>query len=301
MHTKNKNLYRNLSGSLLILGFNLACQAISDTYLYELYLHNEYYAEPPGFPDKVSISPIITTFNKRLPGGFENRFFAGSIGSLRLTHKHLWVEFIAGAGKESLHLKQGKQHVKKSRSGFDDFLIDGGYNFLLDKKGKAQLLIHGLIGIPTFLELAHDEQILLGTRTLHAGPVIEFAYDFIRSKEADFFCGFITRWLHGFARKDKTTQVFYDPGNVLDVLLLLHYRSYGHHFECGYNPTFITRQLFKSLDQRTKIPAENYTSLYATYSYYNAQRALSLETGFIGSFNSVAQEFTWFGLLGWYF
>ncbi len=91
---------------------------------------------------------------------------------------------------------------KKSRVGFDDFLIDMGYNFLFDDNAKVQCMPHIIAGIPTYwkITLAEQEDPLMGTRTYALGGSVEVVYDFERSIKNDIFFGLIFRFIHRFDR-----------------------------------------------------------------------------------------------------
>lgn len=180
---------------IFLMMFSQLSYATSGVYLFELYLHNEYYAQPPGFPSKFSLVPTVASIHRTNANANEHRIFASVLETVRLTYKQLWIEFFTNIGKEQLTVNCGDNCYKKSRAGFDDFLIDLGYNFLLDQKGKVQLLPHFIIGIPTFWKVTplEVEDPLLGSRAITIGPAIECAYDFIRTKEQDIFFGSIFR------------------------------------------------------------------------------------------------------------
>ncbi len=126
---------------MALLIWHTSSIAFSAAYYYELYIHNEYFAEPPGFPSKFILSPIFSSFSIDNNVIQEDRFAGGLIAALRLTHNHTWIELITAIGKERVRLNELETISKKSRSGMDDFLIDIGHNFL-DATGKKQLLVH---------------------------------------------------------------------------------------------------------------------------------------------------------------
>ena len=90
----------------------------SATYFYELYLHNEYYAEPPGFPGKLAGGPIIASFYGEGNQWHENRFSASIVESLRLVKNNTWIEFIAAYGKEHVHYDQAGIIDRASHKGW---------------------------------------------------------------------------------------------------------------------------------------------------------------------------------------
>ena len=190
--------------ALLILVLWSSCSiGFSATYFYELYLHNEYYAEPPGFPSKIALSPIIASFSASSADQWhENRFAVGLDRIITISAKiHSWIEFIAAYGKEHTHLQYEQTEYKENHRGWDDFLIDIGHNFL-DKTGKKQFMFHWVVGIPITWSVtpAQIEQPLWGSRTYSTGPVVEVAYDFIRNAAEDLFIGALARFLHFFKR-----------------------------------------------------------------------------------------------------
>jgi hypothetical protein len=241
----------------------LSCLALSAAYYYELYIHNEYKAEPPGLPKKFILSPIIGSFSGGRRGQWhEHRFAAGLIEALRLTYGHTWIEFITAIGKERVRLNQQGIISKKSRFGMDDFLIDIGHN-ILDETGKKQLLLHWLTGIPLAkkVTLAEVNQPLWGTRTYATGPVIEGVYEFIRSEEYDIFVGLIARFLHRFKRHYipiLPADAFFRPGNTLDILALFHYRYNEQNIEFGYIFSRYNHAAYQFPDQTQPLLSEQY-------------------------------------------
>lgn len=284
----------------------IPCMGFSNTYFYELYLHTEYYNEPPGFPSKFALTPLISSFANKNCRSLEKRFSAGVIGSLRLAHHHAWIEFIAALGEERIRFNHQGRLGKLSRFGGDDFLIDIGYNFLLDKKGKIQLLLHWLTGIPTQwkVTLAEIEEPLFGTRTLATGPVIEFAYDFVRNEEQDFFIGVICRFLHQFKRSYQPIlppNVLFNPGNSLNVLSSLHYRYYGHHIEFGYVYILLSNPSYLFPRRIEQFPSEKSNLIYFNYAYYHDQLSMSFEAGIANVWGKTSDGIVAWGTLAWYF
>lgn len=287
------------------MAWHLPAAGFTASYFYQLYLHNEYYAEPPGFPSKFLTEPIISSFSGCGPDWKEKRLAAGVVTALRLVKDHTWVEFITAFGKERVHLKQDSQIIKKSRSGADDFLIDFGHNFL-DKTGKKQLLLHWLIGIPLTKKISLSEinQPLWGTRTYATGPTIEFCYDFVRNEAHDIFIGLITRLLHFFGRHYEPilpANALLHPGNSLDILALFHYRYYGQNFECGYVYTHFNKASYQFIDHTQKLPSQNYNSFYVDYFYYHQKLSMGFECNITKNFGKPYDGVTVYGLVAWYF
>lgn len=290
---------------LFILLWNASCAGFSATYFYELYLHNEYYAQPPGFPSKLVISPIVASFSGNGDQWHENRFSAGLIEALRLTHNHSWIEFIAAFGKERVHLDQQGTIINESRFGMDDFLIDIGHNFL-DATGKKQLLVHWLTGIPLTkkVSLAEVNQPLWGTRTYATGPVIEGVYEFVRSEADDIFIGLIARFLHRFERRYTPilpANAFLHPGNTLDILALFHYRHYTQNIEAGYVFSRYSKISYEFPDHIQRFSTERYDSFYLDYFYYYAPRSMGFEINITKTIGAPYNGITLYGLIAWYF
>ncbi len=303
---KNAAYYLNIAiGIAACAWLSHDAQAISPVYLYELYLHNEFYAEPAGLPNKVNFAPMVSSINELYPRGFGKRFFSGAVASLRLTHNSMWIELFAAAGKEQLHSRHNQVHGQRSRTGFDDFLIDCGYNTAFDQENKAQLIIHTLVGIPTFkyIALGEIEQPLLGTRSFRVGGSLEFAYHFVRTKEQEAVFGFIARVLHQFPRKYSLvpSKGRYCDGNTTDLLGLVQYRYFGHHVEAGYDATIITNRAYRFPSYTKRIPSVFLPSVYGLYSYYAEQLSIGFETVLIWGFSSKIKEITWFGVVSYYF
>lgn len=290
---------------LAILIWHTSSIAFSAAYYYELYIHNEYFAEPPGFPSKFILSPIFSSFSIYNNAIQEDRLAGGLIAALRLTHNHTWIELITAIGKERVRLHELETISKKSRSGMDDFLIDIGHNFL-DATGKKQLLVHWLTGIPLTkkVSLIEINQPLWGTRTYATGPVIEAIYDFVRNQEYDIFIGLITRFLHRFKRHYTPIlppDALLNPGNSLDVLALLHYRHYGQNIEVGYIYSTVDNVSYRFIDHTQRFPSERYHSLYADYFYYSEQKEMGFEINLAKTFGKTYEGYTIFGAITWYF
>ncbi len=291
---------------IISLLWSLSGFGFSDTYFYELYLHNEYYSEPPGFPNRFGVMPLISSFTNKGHDWWEKRFSIGTVESLRLTYNHAWIEFIGAIGQEHVRFNHQGHRGEKKRFGCDDFLIDVGYNFLLDRKGKMQIILHWLTGIPLHwkVSLAEQEEPLFGTRTFAMGPVIECAYDFIRNQERDLFIGFLGRFLHRFKRTYEPilpSNAVYNPGNVIDLMTLIHYRYYGHNFECGYVPTFLINSSYELPKGIQNLSSQQLNSVYFDYFYYHDQLSMGFETNLVKTFGKNSQGISWYGAISWYF
>jgi len=290
---------------LIIVFWNMWCVGFSATYFYQLYLHNEYYAEPPGFPNKLSAAPIVSSFDGHGDTWKEKRLSVGLIEALRLCYDHTWVEFIAAFGKERVRYNRAGVIGTASRFGGDDFLIDVGHNFL-DETGKKQLLLHWLTGIPLTdrVTLADVESPLWGTRTFATGPVIEIAYDFVRNEERDIFLGFIGRFLHRFRRNYVPIlppDAYFNPGNQMDLLALFHYRRWQHNIEIGYVYSLYNKISYQFPTYTEPIPSNRYNTFYVDYFYFNNELSLSFEINISKTFGTPYEGATAFGIIAWYF
>lgn len=289
----------------MVIFWHISLYAFSATYLYELYLHNEYYSEPPGFPNKIVVAPIISLFSGNGDQWDENRISGGLVETVRFVHDHTWIELIAAFGEERVTYNHEGKEGKQSRFGWDDFLIDIGHNFI-DKSGKKQLLIHWLIGIPLKkgITLAELEQPLWGTRTYATGPVIDIAYDFIRNNAEDLFVGLIGRFLHRFKRTYEPilpANAFLNPGNLMNLLALIHYRYYSHNIEAGYVYTLYNRISYQFVDHKEFFPSEKYNNFYIDYFYFYEKLSLGFEIGVVKTFGKPYNGTSIFGLVAWYF
>lgn len=290
---------------LVMMINHLSCIAFSNTYFYQLYLHNEYYSEPPGFPSKLTFSPIITWLSGAGVDWKEKRLSAGFVETVRLAYDHSWLELIAGFGKEKVQYNHEGTIGKQSRWGWDDFLIDVGHNFI-DESGKKQFLVHWLIGIPLInkVTLAEIEQPLVGTRTFGTGPVLELAYDFVRDKSEDLFVGLLVRFIHSFKRRYEPIlppDAFLIPGNFMNILALIHYRYYEHNLEAGYVYTTYNNMSYQFPGYRTPLPSQEYKSIYIDYFYFHEDLSLGFELGIVQTFGQPYNETSLFGLIAWYF
>lgn len=284
----------------------LSSVALSASYFYELYIHNEYKAEPPGLPSKFVLSPIISTSKGSRRGLWhEDRLATGVIGAVRLTRGHSWIEFITALGKERVKLNQQGIISKGSRFGMDDFLIDIGHNFL-DESGHKQLLVHWLTGIPLTKTITPIQvnQPLWGTRVYATGPVVEGIYEFVRNEEYDIFLGLIGRYLHRFKRRYEPilpANAFFKPGNQLDILALFHYRHGEHNIECGYIFTRYYDGSYQFIDSVQRLPNEKYNSIYGDYFYFDEAHNRGYELNITKTFGKPYRGVTIFGAVHWYF
>lgn len=282
------------------------CQAITQVYDYELYPHTVYYAEPTGFPSEWVLVPTFTQSSQKALGRFEERFWGGILGSLRLVQEPFWIECMTSYGTEKLRFRDNGITGNQSRTGFDDFLIDSGANLFLDEKGKVQLSLHLITGIPLFKRVTSQEVIqpLMGSRFFNVGPAVDFTFEFIRTIPHELFATFIARLLHRFPRKYTPIlppSARYAPGNMTDLVFLLHYRYRAHNIEFGYNPTFITNQSYNFPSHKQKLPTIKFTSVYGLYSYYSRELSMAFEGLVSYTFNRAYKDVTCSFLIIWFF
>lgn len=309
MPIQKKNIFLthfNLLIALFYIHFSFFCNATSSVYSFELYLHNEYYSQPPGFPNKITIVPNISVINRTTRNGKEHRLFTNILEAIRLTYKHLWIELFTSIGTEQLTFTSKDISYKKSRTGFDDFLIDMGYNFLFDDDGKVQFMPHIIVGIPTFwnITLAEQEDPLMGTRTYALGGSLEVVYDFERSVKYDIFFGLIFRCIHRFDRKYFPVlpeNSFFSPGNFIDSLVLFHYRWFQHNIECGYNTTYLSDRAIKYPLSTCYQPSEILHTLYGYYAIFIEELSMLFEFGLIATANTNIKAITPYAVCGFYF
>ncbi|MDR3647156.1 MAG: hypothetical protein P4L22_06455 [Candidatus Babeliales bacterium] len=176
---------------------------------------------------------------------YEKSLTGGAILNLRfVAKKKWWLEGTTGIEKESLK-SCGTLNFKTSRTGIDDIILSGGYNFLLND--KSQFVLYGLAGFPTRTDVTALERFntLVGTRFFGLGVGTELSYAPINTLERSLVGITQFRFVHFFDRKwfpilPRNAKI--QPGNITDILLTLQCREKLNVFEMGYNPTFFTNQ-----------------------------------------------------------
>lgn len=195
----------------------------------------------------------------------EHALTGGAILNLRyISKKSWWLEGSTGIEKETVKVC-GTTNFKTSRTGLDDIIISGGYNFLIND--NTQFVLYGLAGFPTYTKVTELEQFesLVGTRFFGLGTGAEFSYAFINKLEKSLVAISQVRFVHFFDRKwfpilPQNAKI--QPGNVTDLLFTLQYRKKKNVFEVGYNPTFFTNQAVvlktKTIDSNNFIRQSGY-------------------------------------------
>lgn len=199
----------------------------------------------------------------------EKRLIGGSIFNLRYVSKKLWwMEITSGIEKESLK-SCGTVNFKTSKTGLDDIILSGGYNFIIND--KTQFVLYGLSGFPVTRKITKLEtyDALVGTRFFSLGAGAEFSYGIIDTLEKSLIAIAQCRFIHFFDRKwfpilPKDAKI--QPGNVTDLLFTLQYRKRKNIFEVGYNPTFFTNEAVILKTQTIKGESFIRDSGYITYS-----------------------------------
>lgn len=216
---------------------------------------------------------------------FEKSIMGGSIFNFRyVSDKLWWLEATTGIEKETAQYR-GSLNFKNSRSGFDDIILSGGYNIIPTE--KTQLVFYGLAGFPTKTKLTSLESVdtLVGSRFFSLGIGSEFSYSFISSLEQSLIGIAQVRFIHFFDRSWSPVLPVgskIQPGNVTDLLFILHYRKKKNMFEVGYNPTFLTNHAVIINDQTNKYPNFVRQSFYFTYSRLFKELPLLHLPGLIG-------------------
>lgn len=210
---------------------------------------------------------------------FDKRYTIGSLFNVRyISEKHWWLEFTTGLERESGKFR-GTSNFKTSRTGIDDIVISGGYNFFPSE--RTQFVLYGLFGFPTRRKVNLNDALdpFVGTRFFGTAVGWEISYAFIKSLKRSCIGIFQNRFLHLFDRKwypilpcDAKIQ----PGNATDLLFILQYREKRNIFELGYNPTFFTNQAVKLKTGTVKSDPFVRQSIYFSYSHI-CKRILSLK------------------------
>jgi len=224
---------------------------------------------------------------------FEKSIIGGSLFNFRyISDKLWWLEATTGIERETAKYK-GSLNFKDSRSGFDDIILSGGYNIIPTE--KTQLVFYGLAGFPTKTKVTSLESLdtLVGTRFFSLGIGSEVSYSFIKSLEQSLVGIAQVRFVHFFDRSWSPILPVgskIQPGNVTDLLFILHYRKKKNMFEVGYNPTFFTNQAAIVNDQTLKSPNFVREGFYFTYSRLFKEFPILKMPGLIGIGFSVANS-----------
>lgn len=231
-----------------------------------------------------SPTQIVNIRDKTLSGGvlFDLRY---------ISPKHWWIELTTGLEKESLK-SRGTSNFNISRVGFDDIIINPGYNFYPTK--KSQMSIYALAGFPTRTRVTPNETFdtLVGTRFFGLGTGLEFAYDFIKTRERAFIGIAQFRLVHFFNRRffpvlPRNAKI--QPGNETDFLLTLLYVT-NHSdvfdaYEFGYNPTIFTNQAVILPTQTIKTNTFLRNSFYFSYKHLGHFKLFNKPTVVGGGFS----------------
>ncbi len=191
----------------------------------------------------------------------------GALINIRLLEKSWFLEFTTGVEKETVCFN-GTSVFKNSRTGLDDIVISGGYNFF--PENKFQFVAFGLAGFPTRRKVSplEDHGTLIGTRFFSLGFGTEFSYSLVSTLKESFTAILQNRFLHFFTRRFfpiLPCDALIQPGNTIDILLALQYRHKRTVVEGGYNPTFFTNQAI--LLATGKVAGENFVrhGVYASF------------------------------------
>ncbi len=204
----------------------------------------------------------------------ENRLTDGAILNLRyIRSKNWWLE--ATTGIETEHVRSDSKispasSFKTSKTGLDDIVFSGGYNFFPTQ--DLQIDLYALTGFPTNrkITLFDAQDPLVGTRFYSLGVGSEFSYSFINQEKRNVIFVFQNRFIHFFNR------YFYpvlpvgakiQPGNVTDLLFTLEYRFKFNLLEAGYNPTFFSNQAILLPTREIKSHWFVRNSFYANFNH----------------------------------
>ena len=218
-----------------------------------------------GLLKPVQANPLTESINL-----FEKTNSGGALLNLRYVSGSAWVEFTTGIERETL-TASGNTPINAARTGFDDIIFSGGYNFNMGN--NAQIVLYGLAGFPTNRKVTLNERFnsLVGTKFFSLGFGTEFSYAFVNSLKKSLIFIFQTRLLHFFNRSwfpvlPQNAEI--QPGNSIDLLFTLNYRHKKNIFEIGYNPTFLTNSgiNLSSTEIRAKTLIRN--SFYFSFTHF---------------------------------
>lgn len=207
----------------------------------------------------------------------EKRLLFGSVFNIRCIPTDCsWLELTTAVENERSKAKGISNSpvlpvVCGSRTGFDDIVLSGGYNFFLTD--KAQIVFYGIGGVPTRRKITKQDALgtFVGTRFFSIGFGGEASYSFVESIKRAAAAIVQTRYIHFFSR--NWTPVLpccstIQPGDTIDLLLSIRYREKRELFEAGYNPTFFVNQA-ATTPTTGKVHSDNFVRNggYVTYAH----------------------------------
>ena len=201
---------------------------------------------------------------------FEKRFGGGSLFNVRyVPDRTWWLEATTAIQKETASA-HGSATICGSRTGFDDIVLAGGYNFFPTE--KVQISPYALVGFPTRTKvtLQEVEGALVGSRFYGLGFGTEFSYGFITEIPRSFVAISQVRFIHFFTRLWQPILPpcgKIQPGNLTDILLGLRYRHKRTLFEAGYNPTIFTNQAVLLPTEKISAPTSVRHGVYGSITH----------------------------------
>jgi len=227
-------------------------------------------------PIVFSVVPIVYTRSSRIIDAAikldtcEKRNVCGALFNVRyLPTRNWWVEVTTGIEKDAAEFV-GTDSFKRSRNGFDDIVLSGGYRGFIGE--RIQLVGYGLMGFPvrSKVDLFDRYGPLVGTRVYNLGGGVEASYALLKTEQRSCSAIAQARFIHGFNRSwfpilPQGAQI--QPGNFTDLFFSLQYREATTIFELGYDATIFSQQAVILLAQ--KIPAATFVrnSGYASITH----------------------------------
>lgn len=197
----------------------------------------------------------------------QRRLITGSEFNIRyLPSKYWWYELTAGLQKEKLKAR-GTFTINESRIGFDDIVYSAGRQFY--PANRTQLVFYIIGGFPTRLKVEPFEEMgaLVGTRFFSFGGGSEASYQFYQ-KENDYAAiVFQNRFIHFFKRDWKTltgVDATLKPANQTDLLFAFRSSIKNNFVDIGYNATFSTNEVQRTVNRVMEPPAIVRNAFFAT-------------------------------------
>ncbi|MCL4380448.1 hypothetical protein M1466_03115 [Candidatus Dependentiae bacterium] len=273
----------------ITLVYNLKFRRAFDTRHYDVSLQkkNHYI---------VSVLPIVNKASRHVVDPQQgvdvcnSTLLGGSILNIKYFHTpSWWVEMTTAVAQEKLQ-DRGTHVAQESRTGLDDIVFTGGYNFYPNK--RLQIVLYGLGGIPIQKAVTPAQQyaFLVGSRFYSLGLGSEFSYAFLQSKERSIVGIVQNRFIHFFSRNlvpilPPTATI--NPGNLTDILVAVQFRKKMTFLQVGYDLTIFTDQSITNNALRQGSPNIYRNSFYCFLNHV-VQRSLKHTPLIVGVGSSYA-------------
>jgi len=216
-----------------------------------------------------------------------------------------WCEATTAHHKESLYTF-GESSYPARRQGLDDIVVTAGGN--LFPSPDTQVTGYGLVGFPTQWHVTSLDKYgpLVGGRFFAAGVGAELSHRFMHYDQRALSGAFQLRLVHFFERSWEPILPHggkIRPGEILDLLFSLRYRTGAHLLEGGYNSTFFFNQAQMIPHHIQEVPSHKKHSWYFNYQQAMCPKFLSrtillgvgvLSSGVYAQHEMAAQTTWWF-------